>query len=262
MSDDLERRLRDGLRHGALPAAPDPLRDRLNRLPTEARGSRLTGLLGGLRLAALATAAAVAIAFVLVVRSLPGPTGTGPSASLGSIATLGPTIGPTSGPSRGPTSGPSSGPSPSVAMTCGSQFVLPATTESVAQITDVRVGAHPGYDRIVFEFAGSGRPQLTIARAFPPFVEDGSGNSVAVPGNAYLSLKLYDATGYPTYTGPNLFTPKYPSLVALVNTGDYEGYVTWIAALRDINSICYSVSTLPGPTRIVIDIVDLGPNPS
>jgi hypothetical protein len=266
MNDDLERRLRDGLRRGALPAAPDALRDRLSRLPTESRGSRLSGLLSGLRLAALATAAAVALAFVLVVRWLPGPTGTGPSASLGSVATTSasasPTLGPTIGPTSGPSSGPSIGPSPSVAVTCATQFVVPATTESVTPITDVRMGTHPGYDRIVVEFAGPGRPQLTVEQTHGPFVQDASGQTIKVPGNVFLSLKLFDASGYRTYKGPSSLSPGYPNLVALVNAGDYEGYVTWIAGLGDINSICYNVSTLANPTRIVIDIVDLGPNPS
>jgi hypothetical protein len=266
MNDNLEERLRDELRRGALPAAPDALHDRLSRLPAESHGSRFGGLLGGLRLAAIASAAAVAIAFVLVVRSLPGPSGAGPSASLGSVATTRPsalpTLGPTSGPTSGPSVEPSSRPSPSIAANCTPSFVLPAaTTESVSQITDVRVGRHPGYDRIVFEFA-AGRPQLTIAVARPPFVGDASGKTIHVAGDAFLSLKLFDAKGSPTYTGPGAFSPGYPNLVALVNAGDYEGYVTWIAGLRDINSICYSVSTLTGPTRIVIDIVDPGPNPS
>jgi len=262
MNDDLERRLREGLRHGALPPAPDALRDGLSRLPGQSRGSRLTGLLGGLRLAALASAAAVAIVFVLVVRSLPGPSGTGPSASLGSVATTtpsavpssGPTFGPTIGPTSGPSSEPSTGPSPSEAATCAPSFVLPPTTESVTQITDVRVGAHPGYDRIVFEFAGSGRPQLTVGVAQPPFVEDASGRTIKVAGNAFLSLKLFDASGYPTYTGPSSFSPGYPNLVALVNAGDFEGYVTWIAGLHGGGAPCFAVSTLSAPTRIVIDI--------
>jgi hypothetical protein len=263
MNDEVERRLRDGLRQGALPPAPDALRDRLSRLPSEPRGSRLTGLLGGLRLAALASAAAVAIVFVLVVRSLPGPIGTGPSASLGSVAATtgpsalpssGPTLGPTIGPTSGPSSGPSIGPSPSVATTCATSFVLPATTESVTQITDVRVGAHPGYDRIVFEFPGSGRPQLSVAVARPPFVGDASGKTIAVAGDVFLSLKLFDASGSPTYKGPSSFSPGYPNLVALVNTGDYEGYVTWIAGLRGSGAPCFTVSTLSGPTRIVVDV--------
>jgi hypothetical protein len=268
MKDDLEQRLRDGLHRGALPAAPDALRDRLSRLPAESRGPRLAGLVSGLRLAGLATAAAVAIAFVLVVRSLPGPTGTGPAASLGSVATSTPA--PTATVSTAPSAtlptsipaSPSSGPTPSESFNCSGSQVAPATTKTVAQITDVRVGTHPGYDRIVFEFAGSGRPQLTVAQAFSPFVQDASGKTVNVPGNAFLSLKLFDASGYPTYQGPSSFSPGYPNLIALVNTGDYEGYVTWIAGLRDMNSVCYSISTLTGPTRIVIDILAVGPNPS
>ena len=260
MNDDLERRLRAELRKGDLPGAPASLRTRLAGLPAEPRRSSFARLFTGLRLAGLASAAAVAIAFVLVVRALPGPSSGSPAASLGAVATTGPTAtagasaAPTPGGTLPPSSSPSVGPSPAEQFTCGGSRVLPATTSAVAQITDVRVGTHPGYDRIVFEFAGSGRPQLTIAQAFPPFVEDGSGNTVAVPGSAYLSLKLYDASGYPTYTGPSLFTPKYPNLVALVNTGDYEGYVTWIAALRNPNRVCYDVSTLTGPTRIVIDV--------
>jgi len=269
MNDDLERRLRDGLRRAALPAAPDTLRARLSRLPTESRGSRLAGLVSGLRLAALASAAAVAIAFVLVVRSLPGPTGTGPVASLGSVATTGPSAGPstlaTSSPSIGPSSQPSAlSPTPSVVIypttqpsvepgfTCAATTVLPATTSAVVSITDTRLGTHAGYDRIVFEFAGTKRPRLTVDVASPPFDQDASGLPVNVAGSAFLKLRLYDASGYPTYTGPDSFSPGYPNLVALVNTGDYEGYVTWIAGLR--GSACYRISTLSGPTRIVIDV--------
>ena len=268
MNDDLEQRLRDGLRRGALPAAPDALRDRLSRLPAESRGSRLAGLVSGLRLAGLATAAAVAIAFVLVVRSLPGPTGTGPAASLGSVATSGPSASPsalaTPRPSTGPTAEPSasspipviifpsSKPSVEPGFTCVASTILPATTSAVVKVTDTRVGTHAGYDRIVFEFTGTGRPQLTVAVASPPFVEDASGKTVNVPGAAFLSLKLYDASDYPTYTGPSSFSPGYPNLVALVNTGDFEGYVTWIAGLKD--STCYRISTLTGPTRIVVDV--------
>jgi hypothetical protein len=259
MNDDLERRLRDGLRRGALPAAPDTLRERLSRLPTESRGSRLAGLVSGLRLAALASAAAVAIAFVLVVRSLPGPAGTGPVASLGSVSTTGPSASPsalattTPGNDQG-SAPPAPSPTPAEIFTCTGSQVVNATTRTVAQITDVRVGTHPGYDRIVFEFAGADLPQLTVAVARPPFLEDASGMPVKVPGTAFLSLKLSHASGYPTYTGPDSFSPKYPNLVALVNSGDFEGYVTWIAGLSDSHSTCFAVSTLSGPTRIVIDI--------
>ena len=263
---DLEQRLRDGLRQGALPAAPDALRDRLTGLPFEAPGSPLSRFFTGLRLAALASAAAVMIAFVLIVRALPGsvPVGSGgpsavavvPSASVGpssSAASPAPSASPV--PSVEPSVGPSVGPAGLGGFTCGTATVLPPTTRAanpVAQIGDVRIGTHPGYDRIVFEFVGTGRPQLTVAVTQPPFVGDASGQTINVAGSAFLSLKLYDASGYPTYTGPNAFSPGYPGLRALVNTGDYEGYVTWIAGLN--GSACYRISTLTSPTRIVIDV--------
>lgn len=254
---DLERRLRAGLRQGSLPAAPDGLRQRLARLPSEPGRSRLASLFGGIRLAALASAVAVAIAFVLVVRALPPSTGPGPGTSLGSVATTGPAGSATTGPTSGPTPSPTpivvgSPGHPGLGFTCAASTVLPPTTGAVVKITDVRVGAHAGYDRIVFEFAGSGPPGLTIAIARPPFVGDASGKRIIVAGTAFLSLKLYDASGYPTYTGPGSFSPRYPNLAALVNAGDYEGYVTWIAGLS--GSTCYRISTLSGPTRIIVDV--------
>jgi hypothetical protein len=264
MNDDLERRLRDELRRGALPPAPDGLRERLAQLPSEAQASGLARFFSGLRLAALASAAAVAIAFVLVVRSLPAPTGTNPGPSFAGVSSAGPSATGSPIPTAEPTFGPASEPpaassspqpvllSPAPGFTCASTTVLPATTGAVTQINDVRAATHPGYDRIVFQFVGSGLPKLTVARASPPFVEDASGRTVVVSGRAFLTLKLYDASGYPTYTGPNSIPAGYPSLTSLVNTGDYEGYVTWVAGLN--GPACYRISTLTGPARIVLDI--------
>ncbi len=269
MNDELEQQLREGLHRGSLPPAPDSLREHLAQLPGQPRGRRLANVWGGLRLAALASAAAIAVAFVLVVRALPGPAGTGPGSSLAGVGPGGASpspivsVGPSSLPSAmpptptitfgGPAStGPSAGPSTPEDFSCAAQTVLPATTSAVTKISDVRVGTHAGYDRIVFEFAGTGRPRLTVAVAHPPFVEDASGQPVNVAGSAFLTLKLYDANGYPTYTGPDSFSPGYPSLTALVNNGDYEGYVSWVAGLS--HQACYSISTLTSPTRIVIDI--------
>jgi hypothetical protein len=268
MNDELEEQLREGLRRGSLPSAPDSLREGLARLPSQPRGRRLASVWSGLRVTALASAAAIALAFVLVVRALPGPAGTGPGSSLAGvvpgasgspipIGSLAPTSLPSSvlpslTPNGTPAPSPSTGPSAPEDFSCAALTVLPATTSGVTRITDVRVGTHAGYDRIVFEFAGAGRPRLTVAVAHPPFVEDASGQPVQVAGSAFLTLKLYDASGFPTYTGPNSFSPGYPSLTALVNNGDYEGYVSWVAGLS--HQACYSISTLTSPTRIVIDV--------
>lgn len=273
MNDDLDRKLRESLQRGTLPGAPESLRQRLAQLPAEPAPARFAGFLSGIRLAALGTAFAMVVAFVIVARSLPGPGGVGPA---GSVSGLRPSTAPGTPPSSAaspgalgspispPSGGPTPAPSASSALTspppepsgtvfvCGSS-VLAKTTSTSVGISDVRIGSHPGaYDRIVFEFNGSGRPQLTVAPATPPFVEDASGQPVNVPGRLFLSLKLFGASGYPTYSGPSSFMPDYANLEALVNTGDYEGYVTWIAGLQ--GPACYHVSTLSGPTRIVVDV--------
>jgi hypothetical protein len=267
----LERELRDGLHRGGLPLAPDSLRQRLAQLPDEPARGRFAGIVSGVRLAALGTALAMVVAFVVVARSLPGPAGVGPG---GSLAALAPSAGPgtsaspsasaSPGASAVPSPAPSVGPSPTLSPApasptpepSGAPFVCGTTTLPktglAAGISDVRVGAHPGYDRIVFEFSGSIRPSLTVAVAQPPFVHDASGQPVDVPGTVFLSLKLFPASGYPTYQGPASFAPGYANLESLVNTGDYEGYVTWVAGLK--SSTCYRISTLTGPTRIVVDI--------
>lgn len=270
MNDDIEEQLRDGLRRGPLPAAPEALRDRLAQLPAEPRASRPARFLSGLRWAALASAAAVVLVFVIVVRSLPGPTGVGPAASPAGLASAAPLASPSSSLQPTPKPTPASSvcslpcdpypvsspqliqPSPAPGFTCAARTVLPATTIAVVQVDDVRVGTHAGYDRIVFQFVGSGRPQLIVTVAHPPFVGDASGLPISVAGRAFLTLKLYDASGYPTYTGPGSFSPGYPTLTALVNNGDYEGYVSWVAGLSD--PTCYKISTLANPTRIVVDI--------
>ncbi len=109
--------------------------------------------------------------------SLPGPDGTGPArpghagrgrlrpAPRASACPTGPTVEPPT--SRPPAPAPSRrrAVARSEDFTCATRRVLPATTESVTQITDVRVGHPPGLRPDRFEFAGSGRPQLTVAKA-------------------------------------------------------------------------------------------------
>jgi len=129
----------------------------------------------------------------------------------------------------------------------------------MAHLTDVRVGRHSGFDRVVFEFGGPGVPALALERVSPPFEKDPSGLPLRVPGTSFVRVQLVDASGEgyatvdgtPTYTGPATFKPRYPRLTSLVRAGDYEGYVTWIAGLT--GRTCVRVLALSGPARLVID---------
>lgn len=129
-------------------------------------------------------------------------------------------------------------------------------TVARAQITDVRVGRHDAYDRVVFEFE-NGIPQFRLEKATPPLFKDPSNKPLHVEGNAFWQLAMQGGTrvspmGVETYTGPLDFNPGFPKLTELIERGDFEAVSTWYFGL-DAPS-CLRVTTLAGPSRLVIDI--------
>ncbi len=131
-----------------------------------------------------------------------------------------------------------------------------AATTPRATITDVRIGTHDGYDRVVFEF-DSGIPTVTVAAALPPFSEDGSGLPVVVSGTAFLRVTMTGASaatpdGAVAYDGPYSFTPGFPRLAHLVRGGDFEAVSTWYIGLNA--GACLRVLALDNPSRLVIDV--------
>lgn len=73
--------------------------------------------------------------------------------------------------------------------------------DTFALLTDVRVGTHPGYDRIVFEFVTTrisrrrplGVPRYEITRAETPLTEDPSGLPLSVGGSVFLGIVFHGA---------------------------------------------------------------------
>ena len=136
-------------------------------------------------------------------------------------------------------------------------FPLTGTaTVGRAQITDLRVAAHDGYDRIVFEFA-AGQPAYTISTATPPLTRDPSGLPMTVAGSTFLAIVLQGGTavtpdGTSTYSGPSDFTPNLARVAQLVQAGDFEAVSSWYVGLT--GTACVRVLTLADPSRLVIDI--------
>jgi hypothetical protein len=131
-------------------------------------------------------------------------------------------------------------------------------------LTDVRVGAHAGYDRVVFEFeepdpnpAGNGGiPYYQIKTARPPFTEDPSDLPIDVDGDAFARIIFQGASGYDfdgnaTYDGPRRLTPGFGTLTDVVEGGDFEATMTWILGLS--RTTCWEVQELADPVRLVID---------
>ena len=128
----------------------------------------------------------------------------------------------------------------------------------IATVTDVRAGVHPelgGWERIVFEFAGADRPPATV-KYVDQAVGCGSGQTVALQGSAVLEVAITSAQAHDDQgkaTAPTtLASPGGTVITGGKSTCDFEGHVTWDLGLNGKHN--FKVTTLTGPTRIVIDI--------
>ena len=132
-----------------------------------------------------------------------------------------------------------------------------------AVITDVRVGQHADFDRVVFEFAQGrsggppGIPAYALRVAQPPLTQTPSGLSMSVPGSTVLEVVLQGGTKLdedfqPVYDGATRFDPNYPTLTALYEAGDFEAVSNWYIGLA--KQPCLRVLTLDDPPRLVIDL--------
>ena len=137
---------------------------------------------------------------------------------------------------------------------------LPASAGEVALLTQVRVAAHEGFDRVVFEFADDQLPGVDIAYADGPVLQAGSGEPIEVAGGAALEVRMEPASGVdlggtlePTYTGPDRVTARGTSVVTeVVRTGDFEANLSW--AIGASGQVPYRVEALTGPARIIIEL--------
>jgi hypothetical protein len=179
----------------------------------------------------------------------------GPSTSAFASPSVEPSVAASEPPSVEPSVTPGE-PTESLApFVCTPSVTVAATTDR-AQITDVRVGTHDGYDRVVFEFA-TGIPDAVIEGVLPPFYADPSGNEIAVAGKAFLKVTMHGASkvdpdGTVTYGGATDFAPDFDQLVQLIEGGDFEAVSTWYLGLD--GGGCIRTLTLADPSRLVIDI--------
>ena len=126
-------------------------------------------------------------------------------------------------------------------------------------VSDVRVGKHDGFERVVFELEGSGKPGWFIEYTDDP-AQQGSGNSIKYEGNTALEVFI-DGTVYPFEIGEEVEPLGTTSGVGgtvteVISSGTFEGHTQFTVGMKERHP--FSVQVLEEPTRVVIDIVPVG----
>lgn len=132
---------------------------------------------------------------------------------------------------------------------------FPELGDSIGYGTAVRVGAQDGYDRVVFEFSGSGSPSYQVQYTDTPIAQ-GSGDPVQVEGDAYLevsitTVEIPSGTSTPTMTTPDTAGTVFAQVEGI--WGGFEGVGQTFVGI-DGGERPFRVEVLQDPMRLVIDV--------
>jgi hypothetical protein len=120
-------------------------------------------------------------------------------------------------------------------------------------VAAVRVGTHPGYDRITIEFKNGPPAQIEIKQQNnATFTQGASGQTVILQGSKGLLITLRGTDGHTSYTGATDFKTGYPGLQEARQVQDFEGVVQW--ALGTSSAGCWRVTYFNNPDRVVVDV--------
>ncbi|MGV9612083.1 AMIN-like domain-containing (lipo)protein [Nocardia xishanensis] len=125
-------------------------------------------------------------------------------------------------------------------------------------VTDLRIGHHPGFDRVVYELGGTGTPGW-IVQYTDRAIQDGSGKEIEVAGQSVLEVQITGSaypfdSGVTPYSGPDPATdPSAPTIAGVYRTAVFEGTTQSFIGV-DADRPGFSVTAMSNPTRLVIDI--------
>jgi hypothetical protein len=133
---------------------------------------------------------------------------------------------------------------------------FPELGDNIGYGTAVRVGHHDGYDRVTFEFSGSGTPSFQVLYTDDP-KSQGSGDPVQVAGDAVLQVTV-TSVSVPDGSAPSPTTPGTDGTVfAQVDGiwGGFEGYGETFLGI-DGGERPFKVQVLQDPMRLVVDVAN------
>ena len=133
--------------------------------------------------------------------------------------------------------------------------------DALVSVSDVRVGRHDGYDRVVLETGGSGSPGWDV-RYVDAAASQGSGDPIALSGQAVLQVTV-TGVGYPYDTGIEEFpiggrvsAADTVGVTEVVFDGTFEGQS--VAFIGTSAQLPFRVYLLEDPARVVVEVADQG----
>lgn len=129
----------------------------------------------------------------------------------------------------------------------------PSQAPPVSTLTGIRTAHHPGFDRIVFDFAGP-VPETHRVRYVDEVVSSGSGKPVRVAGRARLEVVFSPADAHNADGATTRRRTAYalPNVLTTVRASDFEAVLTYGVGLA--RKAAFEVFTLDDPSRVVIDV--------
>src|SRR3989454_4158254 len=125
-----------------------------------------------------------------------------------------------------------------------------------ALLRAVETSSGPGYDRVVFEFAGDSVPGYHVEYMTAPVRRCGSGNPVALAGAGRLVVRFEPARAHDEQGNPSPAEREratgLPTLKDMKLVCDFEGQVEWVLGVAA--AAPYRVSETTAPARVVVDI--------
>lgn len=132
---------------------------------------------------------------------------------------------------------------------------------STASVTNVRTGQHYCFDRMVIDL--NGPVAGYTAQYVPVVVQDGSGFSIPLQGNAFLQVTVnapsydsnYNVTYSPAAKAELSNVAGYQTFRQVAYAGSFEGYTSIGLGVRA--RLPFRVFTLDGPgsgSRLVVDV--------
>jgi hypothetical protein len=133
------------------------------------------------------------------------------------------------------------------------------SSDAFVTVSDIRIGHHDGFDRVVFEVGGTGTPGWDVQYVDDPRSQ-GSGDPVDVAGEGVLQVTLTGAgypyeTGVEEYSGPDPLSVAGTTMVTEVAfDATFEG--STVAFVGTAARTPFRVYLLENPARVVVEVAD------